>query len=173
MSVEQLNLTLLLYDAQCVLCKVYFSAQPNKLKHILKFRKYYPIEHIFVPACSSARKIHCIHYRNMSKYVTVSTTNTWDTKYVTVSNTWAIKDTVTSYLTKYTLCTVIFTSLTNRVFVKRFWRGLERFIYVCKQFWKASQILFSIKESPMVQKFNVYFSYNNLQIWKGVHACSW
>ena len=30
--------------------------------------------------------------------------DTWDTKYVTVSNTWAIKDTVTSYLTKYTLC---------------------------------------------------------------------
>ena len=41
----------------------------------------------------------------MSKYVTVSTTNTWDTKYVTVSNTWAIKDTMTSYFTKYTLCT--------------------------------------------------------------------
>ena len=41
----------------------------------------------------------------MSKYVTVSTTNTWDTKYVTVSNTWARKDTVTSYFTKYTLCT--------------------------------------------------------------------
>ena len=30
--------------------------------------------------------------------------NTWDTKYVTVSYTWAIKDTVTLYLTKYTLC---------------------------------------------------------------------
>ena len=29
--------------------------------------------------------------------------NTWDTKYVTVSNTWAIKDTVKSYCTKYTL----------------------------------------------------------------------
>ena len=29
--------------------------------------------------------------------------NAWDTKYVTVSNTWARKDTVTSYLTKYTL----------------------------------------------------------------------
>ena len=43
----------------------------------------------------------------MSKYVTVSTTNTWDTKYVTVSNTWAIKDTVTSYFTKYTLCTAM------------------------------------------------------------------
>ena len=40
----------------------------------------------------------------MSKYVTVSTTNTWDTKYATVSNTWAIKDTVTSYFTKCTLC---------------------------------------------------------------------
>ena len=33
--------------------------------------------------------------------------NTWDTKYVTVSNTWARKDTVTSYLTKYTLCNVM------------------------------------------------------------------
>ena len=40
----------------------------------------------------------------MSKYVTVSTTNTWDSKYATVSNTWAIKDTVTSYFTKCTLC---------------------------------------------------------------------
>ena len=45
-------------SAQCVLCKVYFSAQPNNLKPILKFQKYYPFEHIFVPACSSARKIH-------------------------------------------------------------------------------------------------------------------
>ena len=34
--------------------KVYFSAQPNKLRPILKFKKYYPIEHIFVPAYSSA-----------------------------------------------------------------------------------------------------------------------
>ena len=32
--------------AQCVLCKVYFSAQPNKLRPILKIKKYYPIEHI-------------------------------------------------------------------------------------------------------------------------------
>ena len=45
-------------SAQCVLCKIYFSAHPNKLRPILKFKKYYPIEHIFVPACSSARKIH-------------------------------------------------------------------------------------------------------------------
>ena len=42
----------------------------------------------------------------MSQYVTVSTTNTWDTKYATVSYTWAIKGTVTSYFTKNTLCTV-------------------------------------------------------------------
>ena len=46
------------YSAQYAFCKVYFSAQPNKLRPILKFRKYYPVEHIFVPACSSARKIH-------------------------------------------------------------------------------------------------------------------
>ena len=46
------------YSAQCVVCKVYFSAQPNKLRPILKFEKYHPVEHIFVPACSSARKIH-------------------------------------------------------------------------------------------------------------------
>ena len=46
------------HNAQYAFCKVYFSAQPNKLRPILKFRKYYPVEHIFVPACSSARKIH-------------------------------------------------------------------------------------------------------------------
>ena len=45
-------------SAQCVLYKVYFSAQPNKLRPILKLRKYFPVEHIFVPACSSVRKIH-------------------------------------------------------------------------------------------------------------------
>ena len=37
-------LCLLFHNAQCVLCKVYFSAQPNKLRPILKFKKYYPIE---------------------------------------------------------------------------------------------------------------------------------
>ena len=45
-------------NALCAVRKVYFSAQPNNLKLILNFRKYYPVEHIFVPACSSARKIH-------------------------------------------------------------------------------------------------------------------
>ena len=45
-------------SAQCVVCKVYFSVQPNNLKLILNFQKYYPFEHIFVPACSSARKEH-------------------------------------------------------------------------------------------------------------------
>ena len=51
-------ITVTFSTAHCVLCKVYFSVQPNKLRPILKFKKYYPIEHIFVPACSSARKIH-------------------------------------------------------------------------------------------------------------------
>ena len=51
----------------------------------------------------------------MSKYVTVSTTNTWDTKYVTVSNTWAIKDTVTSYFTKCTLCSELDTMVAGDV----------------------------------------------------------
>ena len=32
-----------LYNAQCVVCKVYFSAQPNNLKLILNCQKYYPI----------------------------------------------------------------------------------------------------------------------------------
>ena len=45
-------------NALCAVRKVYFSAQPNKLRPILKFRKYFPVEHIFVPACSSVRKIH-------------------------------------------------------------------------------------------------------------------
>ena len=53
-----LNLSISWNTAQCAVCKVYFSAQPNNLKLILNFQKYYPIEHIFVPACSSARKIH-------------------------------------------------------------------------------------------------------------------
>ena len=44
--------------AQYVLCAVYFSAQPNKLRPILKLKKDYPFEHIFVPACPSAQKIH-------------------------------------------------------------------------------------------------------------------
>ena len=52
------HFTSALNTALCAVRKVYFSAQPNKLKHILNFEKYYPIEHIFVPACSSARKIH-------------------------------------------------------------------------------------------------------------------
>ena len=45
-------------NALCAVRKVYFSAQPNKLRPILKFRKYFPVEPIFVPACSSVRKIH-------------------------------------------------------------------------------------------------------------------
>ena len=59
---EFLRVFFLFYSAQCVLCKVYFSVQPNKLRPILKLKKYYPIEHVFVPACSSARKIHSFKF---------------------------------------------------------------------------------------------------------------
>ena len=45
-------------NVQCVLCSVYFSAQLNKLRPILRFEFWHPVEHIFVPACSSVRKIH-------------------------------------------------------------------------------------------------------------------
>ena len=57
-SVLAETLSYKLYTAHCVLCAVYFSAQLNKLRPILNLKKYYPIQHIFVPACSSARKIH-------------------------------------------------------------------------------------------------------------------
>ena len=59
----------------------------------------------------SPKLCHCIHHQYMSKYVTVSTTNTWDTRYVTVFNTWAKKDTMTSYCTQYTLCTALISSM--------------------------------------------------------------
>ena len=39
-STEQVDKT---STAKCAVCKVYFSAQPNKLKPILNFQKYYPI----------------------------------------------------------------------------------------------------------------------------------
>ena len=57
-QVGHLRRHMVTHTAQCVLCKVYFSAQLNKLRPILKFKKYYPMEHIFVSACSSARKMH-------------------------------------------------------------------------------------------------------------------
>ena len=49
-------------NAQCVLCAVYFSTQLNKFRTILEFKTYYPIEHTFVPACSSAWKIHFLKF---------------------------------------------------------------------------------------------------------------
>ena len=58
MNSEEASYQLCDSTAQYVFCKVYFSAQPNKLRPILKFEKYNHVEHIFVPACSSARKIH-------------------------------------------------------------------------------------------------------------------
>ena len=56
------NPTYCCYTAQCVLSSVYISAQTNKLRPILKFEFWYPVEHIFVPACSSALKIHFLKF---------------------------------------------------------------------------------------------------------------
>ena len=44
--------------AQCVLCSVYLSTQPNKLRLILKFYLCIPLNIIFASACSNVRKIH-------------------------------------------------------------------------------------------------------------------
>ena len=56
--VDHLKTHLHIHTAQCVLCSVYFSAQPNKLRPILELEFWYPIEHIFVPVSKSVRKIH-------------------------------------------------------------------------------------------------------------------
>ena len=53
---------------------------------------WFPPKYVTVSTTQYATICHCIHYLIHIKYVTVS-------------NTWARKDTVTSYLTKYTLCT--------------------------------------------------------------------
>ena len=41
----------------CTLCSIFFRAT-EQAQTYLKIKEYSPIEHIFVPACSSARKIH-------------------------------------------------------------------------------------------------------------------
>ena len=60
---------LFFHTAQCVLCSVFFCAQLNKLRPILKFEFWYPIEHILVPACSSVRKIHCVTRAPLSYFI--------------------------------------------------------------------------------------------------------
>ena len=39
-------------NAQCGLCKVYFSALPNRLRPTLKFEKCYSIKHILLFECA-------------------------------------------------------------------------------------------------------------------------
>ena len=64
-------------SAQCALCSVYFCAQPNKLRPILKFEFWYPIEHIFVPACSSVRKLHFFTFLCFPNSRTVISPEIW------------------------------------------------------------------------------------------------
>ena len=54
------------FTAQCELCKLFFSAQLNKLRPISKFEFWYRNEHLFVLACSSARKIHFFTFLKFS-----------------------------------------------------------------------------------------------------------
>ena len=58
--------------AQCVLCSVYFSAQPNKLRPILKFKKYYPIKQIITSHnaiynanCATMPNVHLMFWWNV------------------------------------------------------------------------------------------------------------
>ena len=108
--------------SQCTMCTLFsiFSRATEKLRPILEFEFWYHNEHIFVPACSSVRKIHfvtflwfsnsrsvispkichCIHpfFRN---YAPVFPPSSYCIGYS------VIKDTVSSYFTKYTLCSVL------------------------------------------------------------------
>ena len=114
----------LLQCTMCCLCSL-SSSQPNKLRHILKFVSWYPIQHIFVPACSIARNSYkkMFLWTSNSKsvifpkmYPSVQWTlgyifgmltvyPTWATKYTPVSHIGGILDTGVHDCPMYTLCT--------------------------------------------------------------------
>ena len=58
------------------------SSQPNKLRHILKFLSWYPIQHIFVPACSIARN----SYKKMFLWTSNSKSAIFPKMYPSVSH---------------------------------------------------------------------------------------
>ena len=87
---------------QCTMCTLgsLSSSQPNKLRHILKFLSWYPIQHIFVPACSIARNSYkkMFLWTSNSKSVIFSKmypSVQWTLGYIfgmlTVYPTWATK----------------------------------------------------------------------------------
>ena len=117
-------MTSLRESLQCTMCCLgsLSSSQPNKLRHILKFLSWYPIQHIFVPACSIARNSYkkMFLWTSNSKsaifpkmYPSVSHrgdfrhlgTLLYKQHYTPVSHTWAILDTGVHDCTMYTLCT--------------------------------------------------------------------
>ena len=134
-----------MHIAQFILCSVYFSAQLNKLRPILKFEFWYPIEHIVVPACSSVRKLHffaflwfsnsisvispkkspCI-YPFLPKYAPVSTPSSYWIRYR------VIKDTGASYWTKYTLCSGKETTIKARHQVDTLPKNSPKSLLKCK-----------------------------------------
>ena len=69
------------YTAQCVLCKVYFSAQPNKLRPILKFEFGNPLNMCLSQLVWVCGKYICSHFCDFE------TLGTWfPLKYVPVSS---------------------------------------------------------------------------------------
>ena len=49
---------------QCTLwslCSIFFHTTEQAHPY-LKFKEYYPIEHVFIPACSSALKYNCLSF---------------------------------------------------------------------------------------------------------------
>ena len=55
------TLSFLLHCTMCTLFSI-FPAQANKLRPILKFVLRYPIQHIFVPACSIAQNNYLLYF---------------------------------------------------------------------------------------------------------------
>ena len=70
-----------LHTAQCILCKVYFSAQPNKLRPILKFEFDIPLNMCLSQLVRVCGKYICSHFCDFE------TLDTWfPLKYVPVSS---------------------------------------------------------------------------------------
>ena len=94
--------------AQCVLCSVYFSAQPNKLRPILN---NWVLVSQWTNTCPSL--FECAENIFFSHFCDFQTLDPWFPLKYTLSpyciGYRVIKDTGASYWTKYTLCTVICT----------------------------------------------------------------
>ena len=96
---------------------------------------------------------------------------TWDTKYVTVSDTWARKDTVTSYFTKYTLWTVSLSGLrpAEKMFQHCTWDYQGYIIGIIKGIWPGySHITVHMKEgkvNSLRTRLDLVWDFLDLVVW--------